>query len=97
VRRVVDKLLHTPTVQVKRLAEGPDGSSYAHALRELFELDPQTPAAVAVQRHGDVLAALEAPVQSVARHQDGGTRPGPSAQPENPARTPGLIPPGDRR
>ena len=25
-----------------------------HALRELFELDPQTPAAVAVQRHGDV-------------------------------------------
>ena len=71
MRRVVDKLLHTPTVQVKRLAEGPDGSSYAHALRELFELDPQTPAAVAVQRHGDVLAALEAPVQSVARHQDG--------------------------
>ena len=62
VRRVVDKLLHTPTVQVKRLAEGPDGSSYAHALRELFELDPQTPAAVAVQRNGDVLAALEAPV-----------------------------------
>ena len=97
VRRVVDKLLHTPTVQVKRLAEGPDGSSYAHALRELFELDPQTPAAVAVQRHGDVLAALEAPVQSVARHQDGGTRPGPSAQPENPARSPGLVPPGDRR
>jgi glutamyl-tRNA reductase len=62
VRRVVDKLLHTPTVQVKRLAEGPDGASYARALRELFELDPQTPAAVAVQRSGDVLAALEAPV-----------------------------------
>jgi glutamyl-tRNA reductase len=62
VRRVVDKLLHTPTVQVKRLAEGPDGGSYAQALRELFELDPQSPAAVAVQRSGDVLAALEAPV-----------------------------------
>jgi hypothetical protein len=61
---VVDKLLHTPTVQVKRLAEGPDGSSYAHALRELFELDPQTPAAMAVQRSGDVLAALEAPVHA---------------------------------
>ncbi|MHA6785518.1 glutamyl-tRNA reductase [Pseudonocardia saturnea] len=59
VRRVVDKLLHTPTVQIKRLAEGPDGSSYAEALRELFELDPQTPAAVAVARSGDVLAALE--------------------------------------
>ncbi|HYH30179.1 MAG TPA: glutamyl-tRNA reductase [Pseudonocardia sp.] len=60
VRRVVDKLLHTPTVQVKRLAEGPDGDSYAAALRALFELDPQSPAAVAVQRSGDVLAALEA-------------------------------------
>ncbi len=59
VRRVVDKLLHTPTVQVKRLAEGPDGDSYAAALRALFELDPQTPAAVAVQRSGDVLGALE--------------------------------------
>jgi glutamyl-tRNA reductase len=66
VRRVVDKLLHTPTVQVKRLAEGPDGTSYAQALRELFELDPQTPAAVAVQRSGDVLAALEAPVHAEA-------------------------------
>ncbi|MCY7343219.1 MAG: glutamyl-tRNA reductase [Pseudonocardia sp.] len=60
VRRVVDKLLHTPTVQVKRLAEGPDGDSYAAALRKLFELDPQTPGAVAIQRSGDVLAALEA-------------------------------------
>jgi glutamyl-tRNA reductase len=61
VRRVVEKLLHTPTVQVKRLAEGPDGTTYAQALRELFELDPQTPAAVARQRSGDVLGALEAP------------------------------------
>lgn len=60
VRRVVDKLLHTPTVQVKRLAEGPDGDSYAAALRKLFELDPQTPGAVAIQRSGDVLSALEA-------------------------------------
>lgn len=60
VRRVVDKLLHTPTVQVKRLAEGPDGDSYAAALRALFELDPQTSAAVAMQRSGDVLGALEA-------------------------------------
>jgi glutamyl-tRNA reductase len=59
VRRVVDKLLHTPTVQVKRLAEGPDGDSYAAALRALFELDPQTSAAVAIQRTGDVIGALE--------------------------------------
>ncbi|MBW0103411.1 glutamyl-tRNA reductase [Pseudonocardia sp. KRD291] len=52
VRRVVDKLLHTPTVQVKRLAEGPDGDSYAAALRTLFELDPQAAAAVAAPVRG---------------------------------------------
>lgn len=46
VRRVVDKLLHTPTVRVKQLA-GSGSESYADALRELFELDPQTVAAVA--------------------------------------------------
>lgn len=67
VRRVVDKLLHAPTVQVKKLAEGPDGASYAAALRELFDLDPHAPAAVALQRSGDVLAALEAPVPPVHR------------------------------
>ena len=66
VRRVVDKLLHTPTVQVKRLAEGPDGEGYAAALRTLFELDPQAAAAVAAPVRGtdatvdgtDVTAAL---------------------------------------
>src|SRR5882757_5514418 len=46
VRRVVDKLLHTPTVRVKQLAEAPGGDTYAEALRELFGLDPQAPAAV---------------------------------------------------
>ncbi|MBM7770482.1 glutamyl-tRNA reductase [Actinokineospora baliensis] len=46
VRRVVDKLLHTPTVRVKELASGPSGTGYAEALRELFALDPQRPAAV---------------------------------------------------
>ena len=69
VRRVVDKLLHTPTVQVKRLAVGPDGDSYAAALRALFELDPQTPAAVAIQRSGDVLGALEARVDGQATEE----------------------------
>jgi len=64
IRRVVDKLLHTPTVQIKKLAEGPDGDSYAAALRALFELDPQTPNAVAVQRSGDVLASLESRTES---------------------------------
>ncbi|AZG47986.1 glutamyl-tRNA reductase [Gordonia insulae] len=40
VRRVVDKLLHAPTVRVKQLASTPNGDHYAEALRELFELKP---------------------------------------------------------
>ena len=47
MRRVVDKLLHAPTVRVKQLASAPGGDSYAEALRELFELDPQAVEAVA--------------------------------------------------
>jgi glutamyl-tRNA reductase len=47
ISRVVDKLLHTPTVRVKELAEAPGGDSYAEALRELFALDPAAMAAVA--------------------------------------------------
>lgn len=46
VRRVVDKLLHAPTVRVKQLAGEPGGDGYADALRELFDLDPSTVAAV---------------------------------------------------
>ncbi|HEY9523626.1 MAG TPA: glutamyl-tRNA reductase [Thermopolyspora sp.] len=46
VRRVVDKLLHEPTVRIKRLAASPGGDQYAEALRELFNLDPKTPDAV---------------------------------------------------
>lgn len=38
VRRVVDKLLHEPTVRVKELAATPGGTDYAGALRELFGL-----------------------------------------------------------
>ena len=40
VRRVVDKLLHVPTVRVKELAEEPAGLAYAEALHALFDLDP---------------------------------------------------------
>jgi len=47
VRRVVDKLLHAPTVRIKQLAAAPGGDAYAEALRELFELDPQSVDAVA--------------------------------------------------
>ncbi|SOC49192.1 glutamyl-tRNA reductase [Blastococcus aggregatus] len=38
VRRVVDKLLHEPTVRVKELAAVPGGTDYAGALRALFGL-----------------------------------------------------------
>lgn len=46
VRRVVDKLLHQPTVRVQELSANPESVDYAAALRELFALDPQTIAAV---------------------------------------------------
>ncbi|MFE6722008.1 glutamyl-tRNA reductase [Streptomyces albidoflavus] len=52
VRRVVDKLLHAPTVRVKQLAGEPGGAGYADALRTLFDLDPQTVAAVSRADHG---------------------------------------------
>ena len=54
VRRVVDKLLHAPTVRVKELASSPGGEEYAAALRVLFDLDPRAVEAV-------IRAELEAP------------------------------------
>ena len=39
VRRVVDKLLHPPTVRFKELAAQPDGENYAAVVRTLFDLD----------------------------------------------------------
>jgi glutamyl-tRNA reductase len=64
VRRVVDKLLHAPTVRVKQLASAPGGDTYAEALRELFELDPQAV---------DAVAAGELPLTI-----DGAENPGPA-------------------
>jgi glutamyl-tRNA reductase len=52
VHRVVEKLLHTPTVRVKELAGRSDGGSYAAALRELFDLDL-----------GEVTAVTDVPVE----------------------------------
>lgn len=46
VRRVVDKLLHAPTVRIKQLAAELGGAGYADALRTLFDLDPETVASV---------------------------------------------------
>ena len=41
MRRIVDKLLHAPTVRVKELAGSPGGDSYEAVLRVLFDLDPE--------------------------------------------------------
>ena len=46
VHRVVQTLLHAPTVRVKQLAGQPGGDAYAAVLRELFGLDPAATAAV---------------------------------------------------
>jgi glutamyl-tRNA reductase len=49
--RVVEKLLHAPTVRVKELAGSPDGDSYAAALRVLFDIDQK---AVEAVTHADL-------------------------------------------
>jgi glutamyl-tRNA reductase len=59
VRRVVDKLLHAPTVRIKELAAEPGGATYESALRELFALDPRT---------------VEAVVRPLADSEEGGQR-----------------------
>jgi glutamyl-tRNA reductase len=64
VHRVVEKLLHTPTVRVKELAGEPGGSSYAEALRELFGLDLGRVAAVS--RGATPASGLPAPVADPA-------------------------------
>ena len=58
VRRVVDKLLHAPTVRVKQLASTPGGDTYAEALRELFELKPGAAQAVAAPMEVAALGEL---------------------------------------
>lgn len=40
VHRIVEKLLHAPTVRVKEMAQSGQGGSYARALNELFDLHP---------------------------------------------------------
>ncbi|MCW2687965.1 MAG: hemA [Mycobacterium sp.] len=51
VRRVVDKLLHAPTVRVQQLARTEGGEAYADALRELFELDPRATSVITTPLH----------------------------------------------
>ncbi|MFF0817900.1 glutamyl-tRNA reductase [Rhodococcus sp. NPDC003318] len=68
VRRVVDKLLHAPTVRVKQLATTPGGDAYAAALRELFELAPGSAEAVAAPRE---VRAVEMSEDTAAMWQKG--------------------------
>jgi glutamyl-tRNA reductase len=41
VHRVVQRLLHQPTVRVRQLAAEPGGEAYTQLLRDLFDLNPQ--------------------------------------------------------
>lgn len=65
VQRVVDKLLHTPTVRVKQLQSG-EPADYAHALRELFDLDPHEVAAVSTPPPGPETLVAPGPESLVA-------------------------------
>ncbi|MCK0113685.1 glutamyl-tRNA reductase [Ornithinimicrobium sp. F0845] len=46
VRRILDKLLHTPAVRAREMAADDTDGSYLALLRELFDLDPRETAAV---------------------------------------------------
>jgi glutamyl-tRNA reductase len=63
LHRVVDKLLHGPTVRVKELAQDGQGDKYAAALRELFELgaDPSELVSRAAVTLDDIPPADDAP------------------------------------
>jgi glutamyl-tRNA reductase len=56
VHRVVQRLLHEPTVRVRELAGQPGAPDYARALRDLFALDA---AVVAQPQSGDLAEALK--------------------------------------
>lgn len=58
ISRVVDKLLHAPTVRIQELARGGDTTDYATALRTLFDLGPT---AGAVSRPTDLGQAATEP------------------------------------
>lgn len=88
VQRVVDKLLHTPTVRVKQLQAAGEPGDYAHALRALFDLDPhevvvETSPALDVPREVTEAMSASAPApgtdraarQPGAAHQQAGAQP----------------------
>jgi glutamyl-tRNA reductase len=55
IRRVVDKVLHNPTVRVKELGGDPGGPTYADALRQLFALDQASVDAVTAAKEPEHL------------------------------------------
>ena len=60
MHRVVDKLLHAPTVRVKELAGSPGGDAYETALRVLFDLDPGAVEAV-IRAHAGLVTGPPGP------------------------------------
>jgi len=66
MHRVVDKLLHAPTVRVKELAGSPGGDSYETALRVLFDLDPGAVEAV-TRADAELVTGSPAPLEQEAR------------------------------
>ncbi len=72
MHRVVDKLLHAPTVRVKELAGSPGGDSYEAALRVLFDLDP---AAIEAVTRADASVSPEG-ARAAQPPQEGSEEPG---------------------
>ena len=68
MHRVMDKLLHAPTVRVKELAGSPGGDSYETALRVLFDLDPE---AVEAVTRADTGLVADGPQPAAPPEQDG--------------------------
>ncbi|MDQ1294968.1 MAG: glutamyl-tRNA reductase [Actinomycetota bacterium] len=58
VHRIVEKLLHTPTIRVKQMACEPGGAQYAQVLNRLFDLEPDRMAAVCTGREPLPTAAV---------------------------------------
>jgi glutamyl-tRNA reductase len=71
VHRVVDKLLHAPTVRIKELASSPGGEEYANALRVLFDLDPRAVEAVTHAEVGSLGAGEQCVNEEGATEQEG--------------------------
>jgi glutamyl-tRNA reductase len=67
MHRVMDKLLHAPTVRVKELAGSPGGDSYEAALRVLFDLDP---GAVEAVTRADAGLVADGPPPAVPPEQE---------------------------